>query len=120
MDVPGPGVKLELQLLAYATATAMRDLSHICDPHHSSQQHWIPDPLSGPGIKPTSSWILVRFISTAPQKEFRLWLFEQKLGKSMTGSWGRRVSPAYVDRVTSRARHNVGRKFLLEVSVQDE
>ena len=30
------GVKLELQLLAYATATAMQDLSHNCDVHHSS------------------------------------------------------------------------------------
>ena len=33
MEVPRLGVKLELQLLAYAMATAivMRDLSHICD-----------------------------------------------------------------------------------------
>ena len=30
----------------YATATAMPDPSHICNPHHSSQQHQIPDPLS--------------------------------------------------------------------------
>ena len=29
MEVPGLGVKLELQLLAYTTATAMRDLSHM-------------------------------------------------------------------------------------------
>ena len=36
MEVPGLGVKLELQLLAYATATAMWDSSHICDLHHSS------------------------------------------------------------------------------------
>ena len=31
MEVPSLGVKSELQLLAYATATAMPDLSHICD-----------------------------------------------------------------------------------------
>ena len=27
------------------TATATPDLSHICDPHHSSQQRWIVNPL---------------------------------------------------------------------------
>ena len=32
------GVKLELQLLAYATATAMPDPSHICDLHQSTHQ----------------------------------------------------------------------------------
>ena len=35
---------------------------------HSSQQHWILNPR--PGIQPTSSWILVRFVSTEPQWEF--------------------------------------------------
>ena len=37
MEVPRLGVKLELQLLAYVTATATWVLSH-----HSSQQCWIP------------------------------------------------------------------------------
>ena len=46
MDIPRLGVKSELQLLAYATATATRDLSHICDQHHSSRQRWILNPLS--------------------------------------------------------------------------
>ena len=32
MEVPRPGVELELQLPAYATATAAPDLSPICDP----------------------------------------------------------------------------------------
>ena len=31
MEVSGLGVKLELQLPAYATATATPDLSHACD-----------------------------------------------------------------------------------------
>ena len=31
---------------AYTTATAMSDLSHICDLQHSSPQHWILNPLS--------------------------------------------------------------------------
>ena len=39
---------MELQLSAYATATAiaMQDPSHICDLHHSSQQHQILNHLS--------------------------------------------------------------------------
>ena len=41
-----PGVKSDLQLLAYVTATVTRDLSHICNLHHSSQQSRIPNPLN--------------------------------------------------------------------------
>ena len=48
------------------TATAMPDPSHIFDLHHSSWQCWILNPVSGAGIEPTSSWILVRFVSTEP------------------------------------------------------
>ena len=33
------GVKSDLQLPAYATATATRELSCLCDLHHSSRQH---------------------------------------------------------------------------------
>ena len=44
MEVPRLGVKSELQLPAYATATP--DPSHICDLHHSSQQRPILNPLS--------------------------------------------------------------------------
>ena len=46
MEVPRLGVESELQLLTYATTTAMRDLSHVCDLHHSSQQCQILNPLS--------------------------------------------------------------------------
>ena len=45
MEVPWLGVELELQLLAYTTATAMWNPSYICDLYHSSQQSQIPDPL---------------------------------------------------------------------------
>ena len=38
------GVKWELWLPAYTTATATWHLSHICDLYHSSWQHRIPDP----------------------------------------------------------------------------
>ena len=53
MEVPRLGVKLELQLPAYTTATAAGDLSPVCDytPAHSharSLTHW-----AGPRIKPT-------------------------------------------------------------------
>ena len=43
MEIPRLGVELELQMLAYATATAMRDLSNL---YHSSKQLRIPSPLS--------------------------------------------------------------------------
>ena len=46
MEVPRLGGELELQLPAYTTATAKWDLSHICDPHHSSWHQQILNPLS--------------------------------------------------------------------------
>ena len=46
MEVPRLGVEPELQLPAYATATAKPHLSHICDLHHSLWQHQILNPLS--------------------------------------------------------------------------
>ena len=46
MEVPRSGAESELQVPAYTTATATWDPSHTCDLHHSSRQHWIPDPLS--------------------------------------------------------------------------
>ena len=46
MEVPRLGVQWELLLLAYTTATAMRDPGRICDLHHSSWQHRILNPLS--------------------------------------------------------------------------
>ena len=46
MEIPRLGVESELQLLAYTTATATPDQSHVCDLYHSSQQHQILNPLS--------------------------------------------------------------------------
>ena len=46
MKIPKLGVESELQLPGYTTATAMQDLSHICDLHHNSWQHWILNPQS--------------------------------------------------------------------------
>ena len=42
-------VKSELQLSAYTTAIAVPDRRHICDLHHSFQQHQILNPLSEAG-----------------------------------------------------------------------
>ena len=41
MGVPRQGVRSELQLPAYTTALAARDLSQVCDLYHSSRQCWI-------------------------------------------------------------------------------
>jgi len=46
MGVHMLGVELELQLPAYATATAARDPSCVYDLHHSSQKHQILNLLS--------------------------------------------------------------------------
>ena len=46
MDVPRLGVKSELKLLAYTTATAMPDPNLVCNLYHSSPQHQIQNPLS--------------------------------------------------------------------------
>ena len=45
-EVPRLGVQKELQLLAYTTATATGDQSHVFDPHHSLRQSWMLNPLS--------------------------------------------------------------------------
>ena len=46
VEVPRLGIKSELQPLAYITATATPDLSHVCNLRHSSQQRRILNPLS--------------------------------------------------------------------------
>ena len=46
MEIPRLGINSKLQLLTHATATATRDQSRLCDLHHSSRQHQIPNPLS--------------------------------------------------------------------------
>ena len=46
IEVPRLGDESELRVPAYTTATATRDLSHICDLHCSLQQCRILNPLS--------------------------------------------------------------------------
>ena len=45
MEFPKLGVKLELQLPAYATATALPDPSHLFNLYHGLWQHQILNPL---------------------------------------------------------------------------
>ena len=45
MEISRLGIKSELQLLASSTAIETRDLSLVCDLHHSSWQCWILNPL---------------------------------------------------------------------------
>ena len=60
-EVPRLGVESELPV--YTTATATQDPTHVCDLHHSSWQCWILTQWARPGIKPTTSWMLVRFLT---------------------------------------------------------
>ena len=75
-EVPRVGVESELQPpLAYTTATATPDPSHICNLHTAhgntgSFTHW-----ARPGIEPVFSWMLVRFISAEPRWELQLIVF---------------------------------------------
>ena len=70
IEVPRPGAKSELQLPVYTIATATPDLSRTCDLHHSTQGNARSLIYRvRPGIKPSSSWILDRFIYTEPQQE---------------------------------------------------
>ena len=47
MEVSRVGVEWELELLAYATATAVPDLSYVCNLYHNSQQHRILESTKG-------------------------------------------------------------------------
>ena len=82
MEIPRLGVESELLLQAYTTATAMQDLSHVFDLHTPqllarSLTHW-----ARPGIEPSSSRILVGFVSTAPQWELHSCLVQLRAGAS--------------------------------------
>ena len=69
MEVLRLGVKLELQLPAYTTATAMQDPSCIFDLHTAHGNAGSLTHRARPGIESASSWILVRFSTPEPQQE---------------------------------------------------
>ena len=75
MEVPRLGVKLELQLPAYATATATQDLSQVCNLHHSAWQCQILNTLieawDQTHILMDASWVH----TTEPQWELQCYAF---------------------------------------------
>ena len=75
MEIPRLRVQLELQLPAYARATVMPDPSHVSDPHHSSQQCRILNPLNKARNQTHNSWFVFRLVSTSPWWELLLHSF---------------------------------------------
>ena len=69
MEVPKLRGESELQLLAYTTATAMWDPSHICNPHHSSWQCRILNSLSGARDQTHVLMDTVGFLTAEPQQK---------------------------------------------------
>ena len=69
MEVPSLGGTSELQLWAYATATAMPDPSRTRDLHHSSRQRWILNPLSEARDWMVTSGMLDKFVTAEPWRE---------------------------------------------------
>ena len=69
MEVPRLGVESELQLPVTATATAMQDLSHVGDLHHTHGNSESLTHRERLGIEPVSSWMQVGFITAEPQWE---------------------------------------------------
>ena len=73
MEVPRLGAESELQLLAYATAIAVLDLSCICDLHAACDDTISVTHLARPGIKPASSqrqhWVF-SLLRNREQREF--------------------------------------------------
>ena len=58
-----PGLRVEWELPAYTTATATPVLSHICNLHHSLQQHRSLTQWARPGIRPASSGIVCQVLN---------------------------------------------------------
>ena len=75
MEVPSLGVELELQLPAYTTATAVQDLSRVCDLYHSSRQCQIPDPLSEARDRTYILMHIIGLVSASPQWKLQSSLF---------------------------------------------
>ena len=63
-EVPRLGVESELQVLAYATATAMSDLCNVCNLHHSSWQHLILNLLSEARDRTPIVMVTSKFLTT--------------------------------------------------------
>ena len=108
MEFPRLGVKAEIQLLAYITATAMPDLSYICDLHCSFQQHWLLNQLSKardgtPILMDTTGFLTHWAIRGTPSnvilREMILWrlcLNRCRSSNELCGRWSRALeSPCF-------------------------
>ena len=71
MEILRLGVKLELELLPYTTATAMQDPSRAFDLHHSSRQRRILNPLNEARDRTHNLMVPSRIVSAAPQWELQ-------------------------------------------------
>ena len=81
MEIPRLGIKSELQLQAYATATATWDQSQVCDLHSSSRQYQIlnqSEARAGTHILMDSSWVL----NLLSLNRNSLWCFSKGFGKT--------------------------------------
>ena len=114
MEIPRLGVESELQLLAYATATATRDPSRVCDLHHSSRQHQILNPLNeardGARVLMDASWDRFRCAtmglpdasSGTPLCSPSLWryllalLWRRHWNSAPSSGWGESEGPAVI------------------------
>ena len=79
MAVPRLGMELELYLLAYITATATPDLSHVCDLCRSSQQHWILNPLSEARDRSHVLMDASQVVTTKPRRALPKFVLKHKL-----------------------------------------
>ena len=85
---------MKLLLLAYARATAIPDLSRVCDLYHSSQQRQILNPLREARDGTHNLMVPSRIVSTAPRWELLLWgLFSVGGGTAVSAG---RNEPAWV------------------------
>ena len=82
MEVPGLGVELELQLLAYTAATATWDPSCVYDLHHLSTTVLDPQPTEQ-GLHPYGSWL--GLLTIQPQRELS-GLFNSRVDTVLCGS----------------------------------
>ena len=79
---PRLGVQPELQLPAYAIASAMPDLSRVMTYTTAHSNTRSPTPWVKPGIEPETSWFLVGFVFAAPRRELQESLCNTKLFKT--------------------------------------
>ena len=115
MEVPRLGVQLELFPPAYIRATAMPDPSCVCNPHHSSRQLWIRNPLSKARDQTRNlmvpSWtpLCCTMTGTPRRKYFKICMETQKTLNSQSNSekenWNWRNQAAWLQTILQGYSH---------------